>query len=95
MVHTRPQTYSLQRLARKILTRAAIDLRETERQFHVFRQRHAGDQIERLKNHAHNVQPVLGQFFARKLCQITILHNDASRRRTIESCDKIQHGRFA
>ena len=56
-----------------ILTLAAIDFRKSKGQFHVFRQRHAGDQIERLEDHADNMQPVLGQLFARQLCQVTIL----------------------
>ena len=95
VIHAGAQSHSIQRLASQIWTLAAVDLGKAEREFHVFRERHAGDQIERLEDHAYNVQPVLGEFLARKFSQIAILNDDASRGRTIESCNQIQHGRFA
>ena len=74
MIHARLQADALQRLARQSVALAALDFGKAQRQFHVFRERHAGNQIERLKNHAHGVQPVFGQIFARKLRQIAFLH---------------------
>ena len=53
------------------------------------------NQIERLKNHAHDVQAILGQFFAREFGQIAILDDHAARGRTIKPCNQIQHRRLA
>ena len=91
----RSQSHALQSLTSQASALAAIDLRKPQRKLDVFCQRHAGDQIERLENHAHDVQTILGEFFARKLGEIAILHDDASRGRAIQSGDQIQHGRFA
>ena len=83
MVHPRPQPHAFQCIVRHLLPLAAINLREPQRQFDIFRERHAGNQIERLKDHANNVQPVLRQLLARKFRQIAILDDDASRSRSV------------
>jgi hypothetical protein len=95
MVLPRPQTNPIQSFANQIFALAAVDFGETQRQFYILGQSHAGNQVERLKDHADNVQPVLGQLLPRKLCQISILNHNRSRGWTVKAGNLIQHRRFA
>ncbi len=93
--HARAEADSFQRLAVSAWRLAAIDFGKTQRQVNILRQRHSGDQIERLKNHADGAQAMLGQILARELGQVTVLDDDRSRSWTVEAGDQVQQGRFA
>ena len=86
---------SVQRLLGKSLALGAIHFRKAQRQLHVFQQSHAGNQVERLKHHAHRVQAIFGQLLARELCQIAFLNDHGPGGWTIKPGDEIQQRRFA
>src|ERR1035438_2816407 len=95
MRETSDQTDAFQRLARKGRAFAAIDLCEAHRKLDIFQQRHAWYQIERLKDHSHRVETVLGQLLPRKLSQIISVNNNRPRGRPVKTGNEVEQRRLA
>jgi len=66
------------RLPRQAVAFCAFNLGKAHGQFHIFRERHAGDQIERLKHHSNGVQAILRQSFAGQLREIFAVNDHAA-----------------
>src|SRR5258706_7420299 len=80
MVHARLQANSREGLSRQTVTLSTIDLGKADREFHVFSERHAGNQVERLEHHSYGMQAISSRIVTRELRQIAIVSHHAPRR---------------
>jgi hypothetical protein len=89
MAHARLQANSGERFAGQVAPSSTLDLGKAHGQFHIFRERHTGDQIERLEDHSNGAQAISRKIFAGKIGEIATMNDNAARCGTIQSGDEI------
>lgn len=88
----RPKAHTFKRLRHTRSAVAPIHFRKPQRQLHVFFQRHARKQIERLEHHPHGFAPVTCQMLRAKLSEILLPYANAAGSGAIESREHTEEG---
>lgn len=86
---------ALKRFAHPRRALGAVDFGEAQRELDVFFERHAREEIEGLKNHAHGLPPVAGKFLGGHFREILAVRDDRAGAGTIEPGDEIEKRGFS
>src|SRR5579864_268744 len=89
------QMHVFERLANARRTVRALDFGQAQGELDIFLERHARQQIERLKNHSDGEAAVARQLVGIHFREIASSYNDRAGRGTVETSEQIQKSGFA
>src|SRR5262249_834141 len=95
MADTVAKFHAIQSFLDAFFTFVMVDFRKAKRQLHIFFERHARQQLERLKNDADGAATILREFERRESGKVLVMDTDGAGIGAIQTRNEVQKGRFA